>query len=454
MACRGQNGRYNNWYFGYYKGITFNSGTPALLTGSQIQTDENSATISDAAGNLLFYTNGLSVWDKNNNLMPNGSGLFSWGDVQQGSLIVPYPGNSDLYYVFTIGLSGTASGYSKDLVYSIVDMTLNGGNGDITAKNVLLDTDVTEKLTATRTNDGSGFWIVEHSFNSNHFKSYLITSSGLSTTPVISSAGITISSTTLGSFSFTGAIKISNNGCWLLSTIRETAAGTGKIELFHFDNMTGIVSGGTAANIPHPYGLEFSPDNTRFYIGQNDYSPIYQYDLTAGSDPLILASQTAVSGIIWCTFSFQLAPDNKIYFAQCADSLLGAIEYPNIPGSACGVNEHALVVPSGTGNNCGLPNNYNLTYNGLLSCLHNSISESDRPVLTVFPNPVGDQFSISGAGNEPVTVVLFDVLSRQVLQKTIRGDESINTGGLPQGLYFYELWISDKRISDGKIIKN
>jgi hypothetical protein len=66
-------GEANNWFFGQFGGIQFQSdGTVIPLPGGQMNTSEGCSTISDSAGNLLFYTDGRNVWDRNHVLMPNG----------------------------------------------------------------------------------------------------------------------------------------------------------------------------------------------------------------------------------------------------------------------------------------------------------------------------------------------------------------------------------------------
>ena len=65
----------NNWYFGQKAGITFNSGAPVALTNGQLQTLEGCSSISDASGNLLFYTDGIKVWNRNHVVMTNGTNL-------------------------------------------------------------------------------------------------------------------------------------------------------------------------------------------------------------------------------------------------------------------------------------------------------------------------------------------------------------------------------------------
>jgi hypothetical protein len=68
----------NIWYFGEFAGLDFSNGAPLALTDGQIDTAEGCATISDANGQLLFYTDGKKVWNKNHQVMPNGTGLMGW----------------------------------------------------------------------------------------------------------------------------------------------------------------------------------------------------------------------------------------------------------------------------------------------------------------------------------------------------------------------------------------
>src|SRR5688572_27382027 len=135
----------NIWYFGAQAGMDFNGGAPVSLSNGQLYTTEGCASIADANGNLLFYTEGVNVYNRLHVTMPNGTGLMGGTSASQSAMILPVPGNSTQYYIFTV--PNTASG---GLTYSMVDMTLAGGNGDVTTKNAALGAvNVAEKLTAT-----------------------------------------------------------------------------------------------------------------------------------------------------------------------------------------------------------------------------------------------------------------------------------------------------------------
>src|SRR5437764_1215512 len=96
----------NNWYFGRNAGVTFNGGAPVAVTNGQLNTLEGCASISDANGNLLFYTDGIKVWNKNHVVMTNGTGLRGDPSSTQSGIIVPKPGSSTIYYIFTVDMQG------------------------------------------------------------------------------------------------------------------------------------------------------------------------------------------------------------------------------------------------------------------------------------------------------------------------------------------------------------
>src|SRR5688572_19089790 len=95
----------NNWYFGGTAGLTFSSTAgrpvPSLLLNSVMRADEGSATISNEQGELLFYTNGKTVYNREHEIMANGDDLDGNLSACQSSLIIPVPGNDSIYYVFT-----------------------------------------------------------------------------------------------------------------------------------------------------------------------------------------------------------------------------------------------------------------------------------------------------------------------------------------------------------------
>jgi hypothetical protein len=339
----------NIWYFGSQAGMDFNGGSPVALTNGQIYTTEGSASIADANGNLLFYTEGVSVYNRNHVVMPNGSGLNGGTSASQSAIILPDPASSNQYYIFTV--PNTASG---PLCYSIVDMTLDGGNGDITAvKNVILGSGVpvAEKLTATYHNNGSDFWVAAHGNMSDNFYAYQVSSTGV-TGPVISTVGTVHN----GTNPWTGCMKFSPLG----DKMAVCLYGTQQADLLDFDNQTGVFSNSATYNFPtsfYSYGVEFSKSGNVLYICNVDFTPgqIYQFDMLAGNNAAILATgQIIYNNPNDFLGSMQLGPDDKVYYVRYGYAYAAAIEFPEVLGVGCTPND--LAVPLGTGSaQLGLP---------------------------------------------------------------------------------------------------
>jgi hypothetical protein len=116
------------WYFGYNAGLDFNTDPPTPLHG-EMNTLEGCASIADPNGNLLFYTDGGHVWDRQDHIMPNGFGLLGGNSSTQSALIVPLPASCTKYYLFTTWDDLQFDG--GGMAYSIIDMLLNDGYGDI-----------------------------------------------------------------------------------------------------------------------------------------------------------------------------------------------------------------------------------------------------------------------------------------------------------------------------------
>ncbi|MEO7523998.1 MAG: hypothetical protein ABIT58_07875, partial [Ferruginibacter sp.] len=89
---------FNNklWYFGFHAAVSFNTNPPSGLGNSAMLQEEGCATMCDINGNLLFYTNGINVWNRNHQIMSNGSGLYGHQSSTQAALIVPLPGSDHI----------------------------------------------------------------------------------------------------------------------------------------------------------------------------------------------------------------------------------------------------------------------------------------------------------------------------------------------------------------------
>jgi hypothetical protein len=330
---------FNNWCFGNYSGLTFSTNPPSAFTSS-ITTPEGCATISDNAGNLLFYTNGAYVWDKTHSIMANGAGLLGNGSMAQVANIIKKPGSTHLYYIFTIGNGGQTT----TLRYSMVDMALAAGLGSVTVKNYSLYVPTTEMQTIVRHCNGKDVWIVSHNLSSRDFVAFLLSSAGVSSTPVISSIGDPF--TDPGSAA--GYLKVSPDGRRLaMATMTNCVPGntmTGGFQLFDFDPSTGIVSNSLAlAYIPYAYGVEFSSDGSKLYGSTWITNPgtLFQWNLCAGSNSAIIASQYSVQPLNSPFGGLQRGIDSKIYLATPGFDV-AVINNPNSIGTTMNLSLNAV----------------------------------------------------------------------------------------------------------------
>ncbi|WP_242132236.1 T9SS type B sorting domain-containing protein [Aestuariivivens marinum] len=353
----------SNWYFGANAGIHFNpDGSITNLTNGMLNTDEGCASISDSDGNLLFYTDGITVWNKLHQPMPNGNGLYGDPSSSQSGIIVPKPNDANIFYIFTVDTS-IGGDPDRGFNFSTVDLTLNNGLGDVVSKNVELLEDSSEKISAVLKDCVSkSIWVITLASSSGKaednpiydtFYAYEVSNTGVNTTPVKSFVNTFISDAR-------GYLKLSPDGTKLACA----NIGSG-LYLFDFDANTGKVSNSTPINIgfsPNnkpqvPYGLEFSQNNELLYVTtyyetprdefnnpQSQYGALLQFDLL---EPDISGSKVVIDHRQMYRGALQLGPNGKIYRAMSitypiGSPFLSVINNPNERGTACDYRHNAV----------------------------------------------------------------------------------------------------------------
>lgn len=396
----------NNWYFGNYAGIRFNDdGSVTALAGSQMVTSEGCSSMSDAYGNLLMYSDGRTVWDRNHVIMPNGdyfggTGLLGDPSSTQSCIIIPKKDNPNVYYVFTVDephhqnaavypnqfsgvyqeannstqtIPGADDGYNNGLNYSVVDLSVagtNGSIGDVTTRNVQLltydPTDVnqakykcSEKVTAVANADESGYWVLSHFIDT--FYAFKVTAAGVDTNPVVSqlAPSVPVSGYRRNSI---GCIRASANGNYVaiahnqIGNVTGGADSNGVVYLYDFDTTTGVFSNPVMVvqNV-QAYGVEFSPNEKKLYVSLQNVitgdGEVWQYDLTAANistSGIRVANQKSNA-------TLQLGPNGKIYKAVNSRAFLDVINDPDADGLDCDYESNAVTLSSGTTAVFGLP---------------------------------------------------------------------------------------------------
>ncbi len=355
QTCTPGNTQYmNNWYFGRGAGIKFNpNNTINVLTNGQINQREGCASISDNNGDILFYTDGQTVYNRQHNIMTNGSNLLGHASSTQSAIIIPRPGVNHQYYIFTIGVMLESVG----IRYSLVDMNLNNGNGEIihNQKNILLYSNnggTVEKISATYHSNNTDIWVVYHEFNNNSYRAHLVNQNGIQS-PVISSIGLNIGS----NWDATGYMKFSPNSQRLATTL---GGNSRVVQILDFNNTTGRLSNLQFIIMPNNlgacYGIEFSPNNNLLYVSTlnnpalNSFGSILQYNLSLNDfvnislNPFLIALSNSIN-----YGALQLGPNQVIYSAKengvnNGNLHLGSIESPNNIGASAQYIENNILL--------------------------------------------------------------------------------------------------------------
>jgi len=394
-----------NWYFCMDAGLNFEQSPPLPLADGNVstiigyETDQNgiinpdteyityggSSVMSDADGNLLFYTDGNKVWNRNHQVMANGTDLISGPYGKQNNIIVPFPGNPNKYFIFSVKEPSYWTLpypfpignplYSWRVVYSEVDMSLDNGLGGVTGnKNVVLagvDEQVFlagsyyPRITATYHSDGHNIWVMMHGIANNEFRAFLVSDAGVSTTPVISAIGVSYD----GMPDTMAQMKFSPDGSKIVKSLM-LYDDQKNVEVFNFDKSTGQVTDilvtlgeqefmndGELAGIQ---GLEFSPNSKLLYTTGVISGALKQFNLEAGDEAAIKASGITISNFEDMQFNhfMQVAPDGKIYVAYSEVafggwgvpmelSTINVINFPNNVGTSCGFQPNAIDLGSG-----------------------------------------------------------------------------------------------------------
>lgn len=344
------------------------------VNGAPFKVYEAMSVVSDCEGNVVFYSDGVKVYDRNNTQMPNGGGLLgsqdnnanpaAGGSSMNGSIIVGDPGSADKYFIFSVG--EITSAQNNGWRYTEVDMSLQGNpgaetNGDVTAnKNVLVKQGlVTEGMAVVGNECGDSLWVVTHSFNGDTLFALPITAAGGIGTPVSSIVGPNFGSggTAGNRDNRRGSMDFSPDGSKLAMAFLGGLGG----HLFDFDFASGIFSNHFAiAQLSQGcHSVEFSFDSEKVFFGRGPFNNIGRYNITT-TDYSIIGSTGGYVG------DLERAPNGKIYIGKDNGSSLAVI---NSPDAADGVSvdfvNNALAVPGGV--DLGLPQMYLKPGNKLIS---------------------------------------------------------------------------------------
>ncbi len=341
----------NIWYFGNKAGLDFNSGSPVAITNGALSTNEGCASISDASGNLLFYTDGVRVWDATHSQIT--SALNGDASSTQSAVAVPKPGSPNNYFIFTMDAQ-YPSGANDGMNYTEIEVI--GGIVSVVSlnNNLLTYTDCTEKIAASCHANGTDYWVTTVK-RSGEFVSWPVTGTGVG--GPVSSAPINAIPCPTGTSPAerddrVGYMKINSQGTKLVLARRSTLSDS---EAFDFDNSTGKVTANLGVyNSGVVYGVEFSANGDYFYTSQN-FRRVFMYN-TSSLTPTLLHTRPTNNREDWLG-ALQMGPDGNIYVANGyeGDNSSNIDMISNVENGSPTYNNDFITLPAGHYSRLGLP---------------------------------------------------------------------------------------------------
>jgi len=436
------------WYFGRKAGLSFNTEPPTPITDGATTNIEGTSVICDSkSGVILFYTDGSTVWDHNHIAKATGIGGTVVSSTQ-GPVIVPHPGDTTRYYVFTVE---DETRFPNSLG-KVTEVRVQGGEVISVGTPVTLLTGVAEKVTAAKGCNGLDYWVI-YRLRNRGFVAYQVTrTNGFSIGSRVNSAvGLVLPAQADGR----GEMKISPDGKWIASASEMVAT-----EVFQFNNATGVVSNAIAFEQGQQrYGLSFSPTSRYLYVNSGwkatSVNHVYQYDMNAAD---IAASRidvaAAPAGVGFG--SMQIGTNGKIYAARYSTQYLAVINQPDVGGVGCNYVDLGIQFPPSSTVYWGLPNvpqNFfvpRLTGADTSTCDSSAIRVGVAPLPgytyrwspgSLFDDSVAAQPLLTVNGNTTVTLRATDPLGCDIVQTltiraiplpvlTLTTDTSICIGGV------------------------
>jgi len=483
----------NYWCFGDSAGINFNNAIPLSIVTS-LDTRGSCVSIADSSGQLLFYANTRAtipgntalIWNKSHQLMQNGDSIVGEGWYSE-LLITPVPDSSSLYYLFSIGITGSSQ---FGFYYSIIDMSLNNGLGAITQKNIQLQSFPTvDCIMAIKHGNGRDWWIIfrKNDYNiggsNNDFYEYLITSLGASNFQIVSS----------GTPNPTGINRlcISSDGTKIASVNSASL-----VEVYDFDRCTGNIYNPKtiepqATSFPYIEFWEcaFSPDGNRLYVTTNDSTCVLlQYNLLDTNPALTKDTIWLTTFPLGAMGAVRRAPDNKVYVSSAyyngftwnypyPDSMynmynmnLSVINQPDSLGAACDFQPYSFYL-GGKRTYWGLPNNPDYDLGPLTGSICDTLTTGITPqpqtvvvatLQTTYIHAWQKLFvNAQQVKGKNALLLLYDIQGKVVYRS--RNGMSSGAGGyytqdvdvntLSNGLYIVTL-VTDKEVLSAKFVKN
>ena len=388
--------------------------------------------------------------------------------IPYGNIILPVPDDSNRYVLFhQTGNYNSTYLTPTELYYSVIDVSLNGGLGEVISKNnIALTNSFGGGLAACKHGNGRDWWVIALSDSGNIAYKFLLTpdtivfvnQQTLPVQPFWGFAGQPVFSPDGEKFAFASGNGNGTTGYW-----------TSRVQLFDFDRCNGSFVLDTLIDYSDGnvgVGTAFSPNSKYLYFSTTEH--IYQinadtsdigstYQLVATNDTFLSVFSTHTN-----FFNMYLAANGKIYISSTSSVRhLHEINYPDSAGTSCNVNLHNVY----TGTiYIGVPNHPNYYLGGKIGSPCDSLtslSPLNPPMgdLKIFPNPNNGNFKIMYLlpQNKAGKLEIFDINGRAVYSQNLPQWSTLQFISLPKlsnGVYVCSITSNHQRVNKKLVIYN
>jgi PKD repeat protein len=373
----------NHWFYNWDRASVKPTGVTVVQPGANgentITVEMSSSSMADSAGNLLFSCNGFTIFDRDQQIMPALKADVNLGGNYEKVLIQPIPATTR-YLVFYSGVNyhdPDIYNRSFSLKYAIVDMSLNGGKGDVVSYNTLIDSLASPGYTIAEGPQENEAWLLVHRYRTDSFYAWPLNGGGIGNTPVISKAGTNVFKDDYIFRDLTASYDGKMVAGYVYLRTPDIFATTYRfIEVFNFDAGSGrltnkIRSPRYSGYFETNWSLEFSPDSRLLYsltianiyglqpcgFGSGtltQFNPCYTDTLDFWEYRTTLASvfNFCYPGVAWGQVA--MGADKKLHF-PFSGVVVSQIHHPNRLGSSAGYEYDAYELVVGNSMIIGTP---------------------------------------------------------------------------------------------------
>ena len=352
----------------------------------KIRASSGKSVIADKDGNLLFFTDGFDVFNRNFQLMINGDSVFSLEgelfentynlsgglNVPDWSIILPKPDNSNEYFLFYLGMKSDEEFRTQvrgtGLNYARIDIGSVNGFGAVIEKNIkILEEDTSPKgLKGIRHANGRDWWILVREMKSPRWHVFLLDDKGLAFSHVSEAMEFPdyVCRLALYNYSTDQYICMTGSHFWPWKSYTDRPYDY-QFHVYDFDRCSGMFDYSNTFELQtwaHKYSLKTLTlcPNGRYLYGGLGGRFLIQYDTwvedvqsTADTILNIFTMDNAVAGI----YEPKITPKGEMWLKHWANDSITVILNPELEASMVNISDDFIVTPwvsSGT-----FPNNAN-----------------------------------------------------------------------------------------------